>query len=276
MIARAAAFAVAALAILGSEQAARAQLCHDLPELESHHHAAGAAEHQHHDARAPQTGLGLELGLRTELASAAIERRPIDYQGASLRVDAHRGAFHVRAQGSFYRLRDTLETDYGPGDVMLAVMWTALQRPRWRLGLALPVGAPTGDHDDHLGMGHWMVMPGVFAAARPSDSVSATIGVAYNRALASGSHQHGMGPYVNPMTAEELSVAARAGLQVSSTLQLVGEGALAVPFDGSRRAVLGAGFALQRGALGLSVLAQAGALLEPFTGRGVVDLAYAF
>lgn len=278
---------------------AMAQLCHDLPDLEAHHHPAthkhahGAGQRSATSAasatteasgasaaadgpRAEAHGLGLALGLRTEAATAAIERRPISYQGTSLRVDLHLRRFHLRAQGSWYRLRDTLETTYGPGDLMVAAMWTAVQRPRWRVGLALPVGAPLGDDQEHLGMGHWMVMPGVFAAAQLGRQLTASAGVAYHRALGNGHHNHGMGPYVNPMTAEELSFAGRAGVRAAPTLQLIAETAVAVPLDGDARAILGAGFTLQHGQMSVSVLAQAGALRAPFTARGVADLSYAF
>lgn len=275
--------AAAASAMLAAWAApARAQLCHDLPDLEAHHHPAKHAHAARASAAAPagepapEHGLGLALGLRTEVATAAIDRRPIDYQGASLRVDLHRGRFHLRAQGTWYRLRDSLDVTYGPGDLMLAAMWTAVQRPRWRAGLALPVGAPLGDHEAHLGMGHWMIMPGVFAAAQPSRSLSASAGVAYNRALSSGHHNHGIGPYVNPMTAEELSFAVRLGLRVAAPLQLIGESALAAPLDGDARATIGAGFVWQRGAMAVSVVTQTGALRAPFTARGVADLSYAF
>lgn len=256
---------------------ARAQLCHDLPDLEAHHHPT--AHPAHPAPAAEQTaehGLGLALGLRTEAATAAIDRRPVDYQGASLRVDLHRGRLHLRAQGSWYRLRDSLEITYGPGDLMLAGMWTAVQRSRWRAGLAIPVGVPLGDHEAHLGMGHWMIMPGLFAAAQPGGRVMASAGVAYNRALSSGNHNHGIGPYVNPMTAEELSLAARLGVRVAPALQLLGESALAMPLDGDARATFGAGFVWQRGAMAVSVVTQAGALRAPFTARGVADLSYAF
>lgn len=279
---------------------AHAQLCHDLPSLESHHHHAGKhaakaqgardATHAGHDdhgghgahdaANGSQEGghgVGLSLGLRFEAATAAIERRPIDYQGTSLRVDLHLRRFHVRAQASWYRLRDSIESTTGPGDVMVAAMWTAVQSERLHAGVALPVGLPTGDDEERLGMGHVMIMPGLFAALQASSTVTTSLGVAYNRALGSShGHSHGIGPYVNPMTREELGVAGRVSMRVAAPLYVVAEAALAAPFDGDPRMIAGGGFTLQRRRLSLSVLAQAGALEAPFTGRGVADLSYAF
>lgn len=270
------AVAIAVALAWAAPRGAAAQLCHDLPDLESHHRPAPGkvkaasthAEHAH--------GLGLALGLRTEAATAALSRRPIDYQGASLRVDWHLGRFHLRAQSSWYRLRDSLEVSYGPGDVLLAAMWTAVERPRWRLGVAAPVGVPVGDHEENLGMGHWMIMPGAFFAAQPWREVSISTGVAYHRALGNGGHAHGIGPYVNPMTASEVSLAGRVGLQVAPALQLLTEGALAVPLDGDARAILGGGVSWNLGVVSVTVVAQAGALHAPFTARGLADVAYAF
>lgn len=281
------------LAALVAARPAAAQLCHDLPDLESHHaahrkHAAApppggpAAEatggdgHAGHDAPAAH-GLGLAVGLRLEAATAAIQRRPIDYQGTSLRIDVHWRRFHLRAQGSWYRLRDSLDHTTGPGDVLLAAMWTAYQGRRLHAGLALPVGLPTGDADARLGMGHVMVMPGVFAAWRATPAITTSAGLAYNRALESGDgHAHGIGPYVNPMTKEELGFAGRVAMRAAPALSLVGEAAMAVPLDGDPRLLFGGGFAFTRARFSLTVLAQAGALTAPFTARGVADLAYAF
>lgn len=282
---------------------AHAQLCHDLPSLESHHqhagkHAAkgekgahdghdghgGHGAHDSHDSDGEANGsqqaghgVGLSLGLRVEAATAAIQRRPIDYQGTSLRVDLHLRRFHFRAQASWYRLRDSIESTTGPGDVMVAAMWTAYQSERLHAGVALPVGLPTGDDEERLGMGHVMIMPGLFAALQASATVTTSLGVAYNRALGSShGHSHGIGPYVNPMTREELGVAGRVAKRVASPLYVVAEAALAAPFDGDPRMIVGGGFTLQKRRISLSVLAQAGALETPFTGRGVVDLSYAF
>jgi hypothetical protein len=279
----------AGLALCGAAQPAQAQLCHDLPDLESHHHAGKAAAskkagepgthdaHAAHDGQGGLSGLGLAVGLRLEAATAAIERRPIDYQGTTLRVDLHLRRFHLRAQGSWYRLRDSIEHTNGPGDVMVAVMWTAVQSERLHAGLALPVGLPTGDDEERLGMGHVMIMPGVFAALRATPTITISAGLAYNRALESGEgHDHGIGPYVNPMTKEELGGAARISVRAAAMLQLVGETAIAAPLDGDMRMIVGGGFALQHERMSLSALAQAGVLYEPFTARGVVDLAYAF
>lgn len=299
--ARVAAVALVGALVLASAGSAHAQLCHDLPDLESHHHAAkgkaartagqapGAAAaagpsgepaaHQDHAAAHGEHSLGLAVGLRLEAATAAIERRPIDFQGASLRVDLHLRRFHFRAQGSWYRLRNSIEHTTGPGDVLLAAMWTAVQSRRVHAGLALPIGLPTGDDEERLGMGHAMIMPGVFAAVKATPALTLSAGVAYNRALSSGhGHDHGIGPYVNPMTREELGFAGRLSLRVAPALQLVAETAIAAPFaDHPVRALVGSGFVWQLDrSYSLGVLAQAGTANEPFTARGVADLTYAF
>lgn len=296
-----AAAALAGALVLASAGTAHAQLCHDLPDLESHHHAAKGkaaatagqapgspaaagtsdehAAHQDHAAAHGEHSLGLAVGLRLEAATAAIQRRPIDYQGASLRLDLHLRRFHFRAQGSWYRLRNSIEHTTGPGDVLLAAMWTAVQSRRVHAGLALPIGLPTGDDEERLGMGHVMIMPGVFAAVKATPEITLSAGVAYNRALSSGhGHDHGIGPYVNPMTSEELGFAGRLSLRIAPALQLVAETAIAAPFaDHPVRALVGGGFVWQLDrSYSLGMLAQAGTANEPFTARGVADLTYAF
>jgi hypothetical protein len=120
-------------------------------------------------------------------------------------------------------------------------------------------------------MGHWMVMPGLFVA---TDAATVSMGIAYNRALgAPEGHNHGIGPYVNPMSAEEVGL---AGVRASAALQPIGETAISIPFEASSRMIVGAGFSRRRQNASISVIAQGGALYAPFTARGVADLSYAF
>lgn len=263
---------VTGLGLAVTSPPARAQLCHDLPALDSHDRRSDPSSSETTD-----DAVAISVAVRAEAATAAIDRRPIDYQGTSLRIELQRHALQLRVQATWYRLRDSLDTTGGPGDVMVAAMWTAYRTQELQAGVVVPVGIPTGDMEEHLGMGHWMAMPGVFAAWRPSQGTTATAGVSYNRALGNQEgHDHGTGPYVNPMTEQEMGFAGRVTQGVSPTLQLVGESSLAVPFEDAARMILGAGFSMQRGKLAVTVLAQKGALSAPFTSRGVVELGYAF
>jgi Putative MetA-pathway of phenol degradation len=272
------------LASLGAATPAHAQLCHELPRLELRpvsHARPGQANDPGAPVRstAPRAGDGVQLaiGVRLEAATAAIERRPIDYQGSTVHAQASWRAWSARAQASWYRVRDSREVADGAGDVLVSATWLAYQGQRLQAGLTLPLGLPTGDADERLGMGHWMVMPGGFAAAQLAEAVSASVGVSYHRALGQhGGHNHGIGPYVNPMSAEELGFASRLSLRASAPLLLLAETAVAVPMEASTRMVLGVGFALRSQRMSVSVMAQSGALFAPFTARGVLDLAYAF
>jgi hypothetical protein len=268
-----------ALVALTSRGEARAQQCHDLPNVDSA--LAPGEPAPEHAASSTAPALAIAAGVRLEAATAAIERRPIDYQGLTLKLELTRGSLQLRAQAPMYRLRNSIRETWGAGDAIVTASWTAIARPWGVAGVSLPIGLPTGDVDEHLGMGHVMVMPAVFAALRASDELTLLAGVYYGRGLpelgGGGEHHHvGMGPYVSPMSAEELGASLRASQRVAPPMRLLVEAAAAQPFDDDARLSLGAGLAYQIDGVGITAMIQAGALQAPFTARGVIDLSYPF
>lgn len=111
-------------------------------------------------------------------------------------------------------------------------------------GVVAGVSVPTGDSRHGMGMGHVMVMPGLFASWSAGRlRVAASSG--YSRALgAEGHHDHAPWPLVSPMLVSEVSW--NAGAEVRMTAVSVG------------------------------ARASGGLVGDPFTLRGVVSTALSF
>jgi hypothetical protein len=108
-------------------------------------------------------------------------------------------------------------TAVGLGDVTVEASAELVTAADWRAGVSLGAGLPTGDDDDGLGMGHAMLMPGLWASAQPGPwrlAGSLSLGFSVESDDAGGhDHHHGHTvPVVNPMNRREVGGEADAGV----------------------------------------------------------------
>lgn len=213
--------------------------------------AAGSASAQSCHPPAPQEPreLGLRVGLAFEVAAYRTSRFEGDYQGLALNVGWVHRWVRLRAGLPAYRLVRNGAEEYGIGDVWLDVRVPIARAANDTVvgGIGLAATAPTGDASRDLGMGHFMLMPTLWATWR-SEQAFIQAQVAYGRALSSdGGAHHGAGgprPIVNPMNASEVEMAGTGGLILDERIRIRGGAYGAVPVatdDGAPRAVAFAG-----------------------------------
>jgi hypothetical protein len=268
---------IAGLATLAAARPASGQLCH-APAL-----PPGAADHADHAGHGHH-GDGPRLDVE---AAVAVDAQRLtggaDVQGVTPSVHAARGRLGLRVTVPTYRIdRDADGAVAGLGDVALQGTADLLAGAGWRAGVALGAGLPTGSRDDGLGMGHLMVMPGVWAAAQPGQwrfTGSLSLGASVQPGDGDGhDHHHGHTvSVVNPMNRREVGASLRAGRAPVRHLELYGLAVGAAPIgDGVTRAAVGAGARWQVGAWSVGAEADAGVIGRPFIARGVLDLARHF
>ena len=126
-----------------------------------------------------------------------------NYQGVAAGPQWACDRFSAGASGSYYRLQRNGDEQYGIGDLSANAQVALVRQTTLQAGVLAAFSVPTGNEDLGFGMGHPMLMPAVYAAARRADRVTGSFG--YSRALTSGGHVHGMAPLVDPMNMSELS-----------------------------------------------------------------------
>jgi hypothetical protein len=198
-----------------------------------------------------------------------------------------------------YRLSRTGDEDIGLGDIAVDVRVALLRTDSGEVsgGLELAAMLPTGDADRELGMGHVMLMPGVWArVAGEAFSVMAqlaygtALGDGYHASHAGGLHDHHGGepgsaapiprayPRVNPMNGSELEHALALAYAVHPNLSLTARwiGALAVEREGTTRGVdrqlIGPGVQIETGVLDSAVEVQVPFVGDPFDFRLSVSI----
>ncbi len=257
---------VLALALLPT-RLARAQACH----------VAAAND---------EPELGFRLSARSETAGFRTTRYEGHYQG--LFAGALVGNQTVSGEASlpYYRiLRNGLRSN-GPGDLGLAARarFVELDGKRAAGGLFLSLTVPTGDPERDLGMGHVMLMPGVWGHAR-FDRLSLSAELAYGSAIgAQGGEHHahhadGESPIVNPMGRSELEPLLAGSLELIAAFSLHGGAFGGFPLDageGTSRAVAFLGVEAARGAFGARLQGQMPFVGDPFTSKLALELSVRF
>lgn len=257
--------ALFATAVLGGSRAS-AQTCHPL---------AVKVEHE--------TPFRAHVGL--QIASYEVGEERGTYQALYGAFAYQQRWFGAELMLPAYRLAREDASAYGLGDIVLTVRGTALslRDDRVRLGVEVPVSAPTGDADRQLGMGHVMFMPGLwFAYGQGPFALQAQLG--YGRVLGQeDAHAHhaaiapGRSPIVNPMNREELEHALALRLEVQRYLAVQARWFGAVPIgDGVTRQVLGGGAAAHFEPWELLVELQAPVAGDPFVVRLVTQVGVLF
>lgn len=261
---------LALLVVAATAGSAHAQECHPLP-------AAHVPEPPSREASADPRGLPIAavragFSLETAAIDDGLGRRGT-FEGAvtSLEVSALGARARVAIGG--YHV-DWGQRATGLGDLQIALQRAVATLGETRIGAAMSATLPTGDVRDELGMGHPMVMPGVWARWA-DDRSSLLASLVYGSML--GGHHHGMvEPITSPMNAEEMAAALRAARSVGAT-ELAATLSGAAPIGpGLARGAVGAGarWWLAGNELGVEVSVPFGG--TPIRARLVVDLARGF
>lgn len=223
------------------------------------------------------------LGLQFASYDVAGERG--DYEGLYAGFAYRHRWFGLEVVLPAYRLARDTATEYGLGDLVFTARGTALslREDAITLGVELPVMAPTGSADRQLGMGHTMLMPGLwFSLVHEPFALRAQLG--YGRVLgelADHSDHGGPGvgrtPLVNPMNREELEHALALSLGVQRYIAVQARWFGAVPIgQGVTRQVLGAGAIARLDPFELLVEVQVPVAGDPFVAKLVTQLALLF
>jgi hypothetical protein len=194
---------------------------------------------------APSPQAPLEQGFRAAIAQETAHFRSSryagHYQGLMLRSSLTGRRFFAAAGLPVYRIVRNGLASRGFGDLSLhsRALLLSASGDTARGGLALSATFPTGDARHDLGMGHTMLMPGVWATASV-EQFFAVAQITYANALASSdAHHHGgAGPLVAPMSPSEIEATLSASLPIypglpGLRLKAGADGAVPVVRDGS-------------------------------------------
>lgn len=245
--------------------------------------APAAAEHCHPPAPVERGALGFRVAAGAEAATYRNERYEGEYQGASLSLGWEHRWLGLRAALPAYRIVRNGLADRGLGDLLVdaRIPFARSARDELRGGLALAATLPTGDAAKDLGMGHVMLMPGLWISWQ-GDRAFVQAQLAYGRALAAGGQAHhagGPAPIVNPMNASEIEGAASAGVRLHEHLRVRGglHGAIPVAAEaGAARGVAVVGGDIVFGAFHFGVEGHVPMVGDPFLAKAVISVAATF
>jgi hypothetical protein len=180
--------------------------------------------------------------------------------------------YAVIASGSVYRITKNGADHVGLGDASVHGQAILLSAGGFDAGLLGGVSLPTGEPRHGLGMGHAMLMPGVFATWAV-DRLRLSASVGYSRALGEGHHDHGAWPLVSPMLVSEVSWTTSADVRVTDKVSagVRASGGLPAGEGGSARAVVASRVAWRTGRAETGAEVGAGLVGDPFTVRGMVS-----
>lgn len=216
----------------------------------------------------------LKLMVGAEFATFRTSRYEGSYQGLNVGGLWEHRRVQLRASLPAYRLtRNGLDAD-GLGDLAVSVRVPLLRADGdgFLGGLQLKATAPTGDAGRDLGMGHVMLMSGVWASWR-SNRIFLAAEVVYGRSLGEHGGHHAAavpGPLVNPMNPSEIEAAASGGVRLHDRVRVrtgaYGAAPIAVT-GGSARGVAFVGADLLVDWFDLGVEAFVPFVGDPFIGK---------
>lgn len=237
----------------------------------------------HEPAPTASLSLGLQVSLRSEFATYKIQRFVGEYQGLAVGLAWERSWLKLRAVIPGYRLTTNGLERFGLGDLLVDARFSfaveSSHTLRW--GPSLAATLPTGDASRELGMGHVMLMPGLWAVWNgPRAFVQSQL--SYGRGLGSSATHHlsGPSPIVNPMNVSEMEMAMTAGYTVIEQLRVRGGFYGAVPVAAPQGAARAAAFVgadltlLER--IDLSAEAHVPVIGDPFLAKLVIAVAARF
>ncbi len=236
-------------------------------------HDHGAPTHAHDETRITASIGALAATYRSRLFEG-------DYQGGTFGASVSRGRFELGAASALYQIDRNGKTYRGFGDLTAHGAATLLEHDALVAGAHLMMMAPAGDDVAGLGMGHWMVMPAVWAVWSPhAYAVSGSIG--YARGLGDAdvhaAHNGGGGwPLVDPMSFSEITfdVTAMTTLadELGAGVRVVG----AIPTDADSRAIVAGRIEWRLHRVEVVAEAQVGVIGDPVRLRGIVATAMHF
>jgi hypothetical protein len=202
-----------------------------------------------------------------------------EYQGALARAAYQHPWFFVDAALPAYRLVRNGQKLSGVGDVSLdggVNLWRS-EGGALTGGIELAATLPTGSERHGLGMGHVMLMPGLFTRLQ-QENLTVTVQLAYARSVIdpASMHMHGMqmtGPLVNPMNMQELENALALSYALHPKFWLLARTLGAVPMaspGGQARQVVALGVQALAGPVDVSFEFQAPIVGTPFDQRTVL------
>jgi hypothetical protein len=267
--------AVASLVCSSWTEVAFAQACHAGPPLEA-------------------LGLGLHVSTSLEFAAYDNARGEGHWVGVALGAAYRRDFLRLRAQMPFYRLERNDETSTGPGDLIVGAEAALLRdEDRFAAGIGVAVSVPTGNASDDLGMGHFMLMPGLWGELT-RDRTFVQAQVAYGRALASrddhAAHEHaghhgseqavmGPGPIVSPMNFSEIEGRLSGGYRIVELVRLRAGVDAAVPVadeQGESRAIAVVGVDFLPDPWNLALEGQLPFIGDPFSAKVSASAGFRF
>jgi hypothetical protein len=217
------------------------------------------------------------------LEAAAYDNPPYegDYEGAALGASFERRPLHAWAVLPSYRLQRSGQEFLGPGDLLTGARLSVLEDEARTLatGFAMVATWPSGDRARDLGMGHVMLMPGIWGDWRGAKAfVRGELG--YARALAAASdhadHQYGpriARPLVSPMNRSEATGRLAAAYLLHPLLRLKSAVYGAIPIADERgvaRAIVSAGADTTAGSFDAGLEGHLSVVGNPFTFKIVV------
>jgi hypothetical protein len=217
---------------------------------------------------------GLRLGI--ERANYENERYAGNFAGVGLGAALVAKAWDVSLDATLYHLVKNGLDVVGPGDPFVRGRVRVWQTESGMLALGAALGL--GDAQAGLGMGHFMIHPGLWLASR-GEKVRTEWSLGYGRVLGDGEHGEPTGPLVSPMNSSELSAGGALSWDLHPRFALRALGVGAVPVaapQGEARLMAGFGARLALGALALSVTASFPVVGDPFTDKLEVGIGYSF
>ncbi|MBP9086620.1 MAG: transporter [Kofleriaceae bacterium] len=259
--------AIATSVVAGSMLAdAWAQTCHDMP-------IALAAGTPRESGSEP---LGISMTLRNQFTTLPGGT----FVGTNPQLGYQRGRWAGLVGLPMYRTA-VGEAVTGVGDLTMEGSVRLWRSRHVAVAVAVATTAPTGDANQSLGMGHWMVMPSA-AVSWQHNRWTSTAMIGGGKALGDtiGTHHHHGAtgfPMVNPMNQFEANGMVRVAVAVTPQLAPEALGSVALPLEdsGVTRALAGIGATYSQGPWRLRPAVQLGVKGTPFTARITFDVGYA-
>jgi hypothetical protein len=231
---------------------------------------------------------GVRVVVRADTAGFSTEWDEGHYQGLFPGVRLAYEGFSLSSSLPVYRIVEDDVSNTGIGDVPIAARarLATFGEERMSAGAGLSMTLPTGDAEKELGMGHMMLMPGVFGRGR-FGFLEFRAELAYGQALGSGDtapHQHhgqepdrpdGTNPLVDPMNRSELEPLLAASFDLGSPWTARGGAYGGFPVgskQGTARAIAFVGIEASLGRFGTRVQAEVPFAGDPFTAKLVLEL----